>query len=594
MSICAILRASCGKSMMLGATAWLVLSAGGCGRGLNDIDARTRRAMEMTSARMGEAVTPDRRFEGERGGRAARETNRQPGTTNPAAEALRYERASESRDVAGRLDGYTQQAGISGADGARRLDLNEVFRIAQRTAPDYLSAEEDYVLAAIRLLIERHLWGPRLFNDTSVTVGGTGVAGTFTSALNVINDLRVTQRLPYGGEVEAKWIMAATQQLQETASGGYIQSSTLVFSGNVPLLRGAGLVAQESLIQAERDLVYRAREFEDFRRRFLVEIARDYYALLEAKNRLANQENRLKLLENITVGETARYEAGRIAEFRRNIAQNNLLSARASLAGQREAFIVQIEQFKIKLGLSSTSPVELALQELDLPEPEVSLEAATAAALEFRLDLQNQRDRLDDTRRAVANARQDLLPSLNANASVSVPTDPTQNVGQLGPSPGDLTYRAGITFGLPLDREQERLRLRAATIDLQRAEREFGRFRDTVAVNVRQAVRQVDLARFQLTLAERQVEINRRRVLETELKAAEVDTQQKVDAVNELQQSENDRDRARTNLRNAVLEYLRLSGQLRVSPDGTLQRLPGMDGESKTNTAPSTPDGAAP
>lgn len=548
--------------------------------------------MEMSSSRIGAAVTPDRRFEGDGLKVGARERDKSPGTTNPTADQLQYERASESRDVAARLDAYTAQAGISNAADAQRLDLNESFRIAQRSAPDYLSAEEDYILAAIRLLIERHLWGPRLFNDTSVNVGATGTDGSFASALNVINDLRVTQRLPYGGDVEARWITSATQQLQETVGGEYVQSSRLVLSGNVPLLRGAGYVAQESLIQAERDLIYRARDFEDFRRRFLVEIARDYYALLEAKNRLANQENRLKLLENITIGETARYEAGRIAEFRRNIAQNNLLSARASLAGQREAFIVQLEQFKIRLGLPSTTPVELASQELDLPEPEVSLEAATAAALEYRLDLQNRRDRLDDTRRALANAKNDLLPSLNANANVSVPTDPRRNVGGLGFSPGDTTYSAGVTFGLPLDREQERLRLRTATIDLQRAERDFGRFRDELAVNVRQAVRQVDLARFQLTLAERQVEINKRRVLETELKADEVDTQQKVDAVNELQQSENDRDRARTNLRNAVLEYLRLSGQLRVGQDGTLQRLPGMDAE--TNTAPSTRDGAVP
>ena len=38
--------------------------------------------------------------------------------------------------------------------------------------------------------------------------------------------------------------------------------------------------ADVALIQAERDLVYSARNFEAFRREFLVAIARDYFALV--------------------------------------------------------------------------------------------------------------------------------------------------------------------------------------------------------------------------------------------------------------------------------------------------------------------------
>ena len=39
------------------------------------------------------------------------------------------------------------------------------------------------------------------------------------------------------------------------------------------------------------------------------------------------------------------------------------------------------------------------------PSPEISLEEATAAAITFRLDLQNVRDRLSDSLRAVNNAQ---------------------------------------------------------------------------------------------------------------------------------------------------------------------------------------------
>jgi hypothetical protein len=76
----------------------------------------------------------------------------------------------------------------------------------------------------------------------------------------------------------------------------------------------------------------------------------------------------------------------------------------------------------------------------------------------------------------------------------------------------------------------------------------------------------VDLARFQLTLADKRVEIDQRRIKETELKSDEVTTQTKVDAANALQQSQNARDRARTSLRNTILKYLRESGMEQTAP----------------------------
>jgi outer membrane protein TolC len=566
-----------------------LVSLSGCNRGLSDIDAKTQRLLATTSHRVdGGTVIPERTFHGENDKVGATERNKTPGTKNPPASDLTYSVADEARDVAGRLDAYDAQSVPKKSDGSVRINLSEALKTAQRSAPEYLAAEEDYIFVAIRLLIERHLWTPQLFNDTSVGIGGTGTNGSFQSAVTVLNDLKVTQRLPYGGSVQAEWIWQATNQLREQATGRYTQSSSLVLSGTVPLLRGAGYVAQESLIQAERNLVYQARTFEDFRRQFFVSIASQYYQLLQAQSGLRNQEQNVKTLENITAGETARYEAGRIAEFRRNVAQANLLSARATLAGAREAFIVQVEQFKIRLGLASTAAIELIEQELDMPEPETTLDAAVAYALDLRLDLQNRRDQLDDQRRAVANAKNALLPDLNFNASAAVPTDPNKRVGGLSFQPEDLQYQAGVTFGLPLNREQERLTLRQQTIAMARAIRDFNVFRDQLAVGVRQAVRQIDLARFQLTLAEQQVEINKRRVLETELKADEVETQFKVDAANQLQNSEDQRDLARTTLRNAVLDYLRQTGLLRISREGLFERLPGM------STPAAVPAGATP
>ena len=543
------------------------------------IDAETNRLLAERSRSLGKDAYPPERSTAESGPRRdGAWGERQPGTSNPDVLELRYDAASESRDVAARLERYQESEGDpQPGQTSTQLTLAEAMRIGQRSASEYLAAEEAYILAAIQLMTARHQWSPRLFNDTSIGLSGGGTDGTFAHALTIINNLRVNKRLPFGGSVEAAWITQATEQLRTVASDGYVQSSRLVLSGNVPLLRGAGEAAREDLIQAERNLVYQARTFEQFRRDFLIAIAQDFFDLLQARAEIANQEEAIENLRNIEREKQALLEAGRIAEFERNDAANQVLSGVASLASQRESYILRVERFKIRLGLSSRDPVALVDSALDIPEPEVALDRAVEFALNYRLDLQNERDRVDDARRGLANARNNSLADLDVTANVGIPTDPRQNVGRLNFSPGDLSYQAGMTLGLPLDREIERLGVRAATIALQARERDYAQSRDEASVAVRQAVRNVDLARFQLTLAERAVEINLRRVRETELKRDEVTTRTRVDAATELQQSQNNRDRAKTNLRNAVLRYLRESGQLRVARDGTFMSIPGME-----------------
>ncbi len=549
----------------------------GCGRGLSRIDAKTRRLLEeRTQALDGGAITPDRTFP-DRVELTGQSTTKRPATINPPAEDLPYTPADEARDLTARLQSFAEATG-QGQDNpdVLKLDLPEAWRVSQRTGREFLQAEEDYILAAIALLVERHLWSPRLFNDTSAIVSGIGDDGRFNSAVRVLNELRVTQRLPYGGDVAARWVWEATEQLRQQATGEYTQASRLVFDANIPLLRGAGLVAQESLIQAERDLVYAARDFEDFRREYLVLIARDYFELVQSLAEIANQEQQLKSVRLVERAETARYEAGRIAAFRKNIASNAVLEAEGSMASLEENYILQLDRFKVRLGIDADQAVSIQPLRLDLADPDVTPEGATLAALAYRLDLQTRRDQLEDSKRAVANARNDILPDLDLTGGVTIPTDPGDRQGELGFSAGDLSYSAGITFGLPLDREIERARLRQATIGHERAERNYSQFRDEVVIAVRRAVRQIDLQRFQYRLAEEQVRINQQRVREMELKQEEVDTQTRLDADNELLDALNSRDRARTNLRNAILQYLLDTGQLRVARDGAFQPLPGM------------------
>jgi outer membrane protein TolC len=559
------------RTVLLTAAA-VVGGVAGCADDLREVDRRTDELVRARSERVGGgAVSPSRRFDDGRAGAPSSALEKQPVTVNPTADELRFSPAAESRDVAARLEAYQRQG-----ERVRRLGLSGAFKQAQLTAREYLSAEEEYILAAIRLLIARHSFDPRLFATTSVGVVATGTDGRFETPLRIMQELGVAKQFENGGRVEARLLFDATEQLRTAATDRYTQAASLVLSGSIPLLRGGGDVAAEEVISAERELVYAARTFEEFRRSFLVNIAADYFALIQSRAAIANQERQLASLKNLEDRTAALVAAGRTAEFEKNIASNRVLSATSSLANLRESYILALDRFKIRLGLGPDEALELEAVDLNLPEPEVTPSAAVEAALAYRLDLQTRRDRLLDARRGVANARNATLPDLNVSGSVGSRTKPSAREGGLVFETDDFTYSGGVTFGLPLDRENERLALRAAVIGLEQRTRELDQFRDNIVVEVRARVRDLDRARFNLTLAEQAVQINRRRLEEQELKRAEVAPQSIVDTENDLLNAENARDQALSDLRNAVLGYLVSTGQLRVTLDGDFQPIPGM------------------
>lgn len=561
----------------------------GCMVGMDQIDRRIDRVIGERSVELGEFVTPpDTNRNKDLVTKDNAQASKKLDTANPAPTDLEYTPADEARDAQARLDRY-----LTESKGERMpLPLAEALRISQSSSREFQSAREDYILAAISLLIQRHQFDPRFFNSTNLNFAGAGDDASFTAVLSIMNELGVTKNFENGGQVAASWIINAAEDLRNGVTDRYTQSSELVLSGSFPLLRGAGLVASEGLIQAERNLVYAARDFERFRRQFFVAIASDYIRLLQQQASIVNQERRIKSLENLAAETQAKSNAGQVRDFEISIAESDLLQARADLAGLKDRYRFLEDQFKIRIGLEVDTAVDVIPMELALPDPEITLDDAMIRALEYRLDLQNTRDRVLDARRDVSNARNDLLPDLNLSARVGLPTDPDMDEGRLDFDPDELSYSAGVTLGLALDRVNEQLRLRQSTIQLERQIRGYERERDNVVIDSRAAVRGVELARLQLTLAERQVETNRRRQRGQELDRDNVTPQEIVDTQNALLSAENARDQAMADLRVAILQYLLGTGQMRVTEEGAIAPIGGLEMmpiEQDEQVAPGTP-----
>ncbi len=540
---------------------------------LDAVDRRIDRVLLERSSDMGARPPRLRAPDVDEATRSDAGVERYPDTVNPPAAELRFDPGDPDRDVLARLASFGRPDGEPLFVG-----IEDVLQIAQETSREYLNAEEEYIFSVINYLIERHLWTPRFFNDTTFSSDFESIDGRYTTALNIINELRATQRLPYGGEIEARYVTQAAQQLIDIAGDDYTQSSQLILSANIPLLRDAGLIAQEELIQSSRNVVYAARNFARFRRTFLVDVASDYFDLVASLGTIRNQKRQVFNVQQLFRQRQALVEAERLASFESQNVQQSLLSARDQLESLREGYRLALDRFKIRLGLPVTTNLVVVPDALTLPEPDISPEQASRLALTYRLDYQNVIDQVDDQRRGVRNAKNQLLPDLNLAMTAALETDDEPNESSRpNYDLDDTNYGLSVTFGLPLDREIERLNLRASIINLQRAVRDRTLVRDNIILDARASVREIERARNALVLQSLAVEINRRRLEELEIKRDEIDTQDLLDAQADALATENALDNARRDLRVAILEYLLATGQLRVGPEGLLLPPSGMD-----------------
>ncbi len=575
----------------LGRDRWVITGAAlalltACDSGLQRID---RQAQEIISQRAdlmgGDTATPEFDFMDSKQGKAeldahrAASVSKRPPTLNPSARELILRPADPSRNLAEILDTYTTLP-----TDVPVFNLDNVLQLATSRSPEYLTAKEQLYSASLSLLSQRHQFGPRFFDDVVSSVNASGEGGDYAIVNDLSNEFRITRRLETGGQVGIQAIVSATEQLRETVADNSAQSAEVLLSADFPLLRGAGTVAAEGLISAERQMVYAMRTFENFRRNFLVDVASDYFDIVRARTLVTNAQEDLKSRERSleeAEAKTREFTKIDIAE-----AQQRLLQAQNSLASARDNYILALERFRVRLGLNAD---EIFLidpdSSFDFPIPALDMEEGVERGLAYRLDLQNQRDQVDDTRRAVDVARNDLLPDLNFGALVSLPTDADKTRAGLQFDPESMHATATLTLSLPIDRKIEKINLRQALINLEQAKRDLTQREDEVAINIRASVRQIELAQFSLQLQDESIRITEERIEALELRRTTT-PRQVIDAQDDLRQARDARAAALRDLRVAVLRYLIETGQFRVSSDGSFIPPPGLLEVLQTGPAP--------
>lgn len=570
-----------------GAAAVVACLCSGCYPGLDAIDKETANRIQQAADHTGtpsQPVLPDIRSKYEGNYFVEDAPNlRAPLTNNPSAKELtfrdRKERELETQAVIGRM----QAMGVVPND-ALSLTLEASLSFAFRKSFEVQQAQQAYLLSALALLTAENYFAllPNADVGTNIRVVDAsnigGVVGldpdVYNTALNMTNNLGLTQRLPLGGVLSAKLATTWTEQLANSLGDPTLIGSFLTLSAEFPFLKGAGLVASAPLIQAQRNMVYSARNYEDFRRRFALEVTRAYLDITVQQQIINNLRQQVERLRFIERREQALVAAGRQVPFQADLASQRTLFSMDRLAGLEEAYRLAVDEFKVKIGVDVDTPVVIEPEMLDLPVPEVDPDQAVRTALDLRLDVQNLRDQLDDLKRQVDIAKNGLLPELRVTGTLVQPIGSTQYQDVVNLTFENTDATAGIVMTIPMNQVNEQAALRSAQVVLETGIRNYVNFRDDAAAQVRAAVRGIDKSLFSYRLAERNIKVAQNRQASIDAAPDRATPRDTTDAVDALGQAQDSRDRAKRDLQLAILAYLVASGQMRVIGDGSIQ-LPG-------------------
>lgn len=455
------------------------------------------------------------------------------------------------------------------------LNLEQAVSIATKYNREYQNQKESLYLSALDLTLTRHQYARQWFGTIDGSYvddksNGDGDDVSINSSGGVNQQFLLLDGVIVNAGIVIDWTRFLTDDPRTTLGS--------VLSGDitVPLLgAGAGKSARENLTQAERNVLYRIRSFNRYRKTFIVSIISDYYRVLQQKDsvtitkasyqRQVESTNQLKM--EVEVGQRAPSEADE--------AMQRLLSAENNLISAQQRYEQTLDRFKVRLSLPTDANIILdqnellALEEIGVSQPDYTEVEAIEMSLVRRLDLANTRDELDDAARKLKLAAEGLGVELNliGSANVSSPED-EDNVANLQFHRG--VYELGFEADLPLDRKAERNAYREALITTEQRQRSYDDEAENVKLDVRQAYRDLTETAESYRIQQVGLELARRRVEEQKLRLeyGQGTIRLLLETEDDLVSAQNNVIGALVNHTVAKMSFFRDIGILQVRPDG--------------------------
>jgi outer membrane protein TolC len=279
-----------------------------------------------------------------------------------------------------------------------------------------------------------------------------------------------------------------------------------------------------------------------------VDVVSTYYNIVRQAGLVDVAEKSLQRNKELLRASEARLEVGLASKLDVFRAELQLSQAEEGVIFRKEALELALDSFKFSLGLAPTDVVALEMMEPEFQPVEVDVDAATALALQNRIEMREEQDRIHDAQRSLAVSRQNLLPQVDLNFRYE-----RRGLGNSFGSSFDFVDNALNMFlstSYPLDRSSENASHAMTQIELGARQRQMRLVEYNIANEVRAAARNVERIGKSIVLQERNTDF-----AEKQLRLATLRYQRGLASNFDIIDAENNLIQARSNYVSLVSDY---------------------------------------
>jgi outer membrane protein TolC len=289
---------------------------------------------------------------------------------------------------------YKAQPPAELLDQSRKLDLDEIVEFGLLNSRQFQTQKETLYQAALTLTLERYDYATKFSaraTGADANYTHSRVGGDTSDSLSTPSRIQSDRMLATGGSILARF--ANNVVLTFNGPDGFASdvSSDLLFDVTQSVFQRDVLLNR--LVQAERNVVYAARDYARFRKTFFLQLATQYYQLLQTYRQIeiatANYFSLVRALEQALAEVRS---GGKEAPPRVQVDQieQNVLNGRRSLISTCNNLERSLDQLKLTMGLPTEMPLNLSLVELEQLTLRDEIEASGELVRRFRDDLQSE------------------------------------------------------------------------------------------------------------------------------------------------------------------------------------------------------------
>ncbi len=342
-------------------------------------------------------------------------------------------------------------------DPAPRLALEDIIDQASLNSRDLQTQKELLYRVSLALTLDRFEY------QLKPSVGGNGTAANFNhdraggvtvNRLGIPTDFQIDKMLCTGGDFLARFANNVILTFNGPQGFAADVGSELLFDFSQSLLQRD--IRFEGLTQAERDVVYAAREFARFRRELFVDLASQYYNLIRQFRQVEiDSQNYFTLVRQFNQVQVE-FRAGLVPRFQLDQIEQQVINGRRALLATCTALDNALDDLKIRIGLPTEEPLNIDLTELFLLTLRDEL-AVNGELIERVLD------------RLVAERRQEFPARATLLSAGTVLVDRMHDSNELRRRLGEETPLSDelVDLGLRMQIEAARLDVEDALAELQ-------------------------------------------------------------------------------------------------------------------------------